>query len=113
MDYLREIDGICPAWLDRRHAGERGRFRCITKATTGEVVGSGTAQGNRRGCVAAGPLGKISNGPARDSAGTGASRRRLRIADRGAGPDHSGGRAMAALLAVFAGFEREILGERG
>src|SRR5664279_2825210 len=35
----------CPAWLDRRHAGEGGRFRCITKATTGEVVGSGTAQG--------------------------------------------------------------------
>src|ERR1035438_5842858 len=37
-DLLATLQELCPAWLDRRHAGERGRFRCITKATTGEVV---------------------------------------------------------------------------
>ena len=61
-------------------------------ATPGETAGSGTAQGDRRCCgVATGPLGKIGNRPAGHTAGTGASRRRLRIAHRGAGSDHPGG----------------------
>ena len=58
--------------------------------------------------------GRSVNRPAGDPAGTGASGSRFRVADRSAGPgDHPGrGRAMAALLAVFAEFEREILWER-
>jgi putative DNA-invertase from lambdoid prophage Rac len=43
--------------------------------------------------------------------GTRTSGRRLRVADGGPGPDHTG-RAMAAMLAVFAAFEREVLQER-
>lgn len=46
-------------------------------------------------------------GPVADRAG-----RRLRIAERGAGPDDPEGRALAGTLAVFAEFEREVLRER-
>src|SRR5258708_3818654 len=42
---------------------------------------------------------------------TGASWRRFRFPERSPGPDDTG-RAMAALLAVLAAFEREILQER-
>src|ERR1035437_3665721 len=68
-------------------------------------VGSGATQRQQReklleGCaapgdrccagVAPGSLGKIGHRSARHPAGTGAYRRRVRIADRGTGPDHAG-----------------------
>ena len=43
-----------------------------------------------RAGVAAGPLGPVGNGSAGDTPGTGASRSRFRVADRGAGSDHAG-----------------------
>jgi Transposase IS66 family/Resolvase, N terminal domain len=94
-------------------AGERGRLRSSTTATPGGTDGSRTEQRDRR-CrgVVAGPMGRS-------------------VTDRLAmlqELEHLGvgfvsltealdlttpaGRAMAALLAVFAAFEREILGER-
>ena len=84
----------------REYAARRG----WTIAMQVREVGSGAAQarssretaGGRppprdrcRAGVAAGPLGPVGNGSAGDTPGTGASRRRLRVADRGAGPDHA------------------------
>jgi hypothetical protein len=78
-----------------------------------KIAGGGAPPRDRCGAgVAVGSLGPVGNGSAGDASGTGASRRRIRLADRGAGSHHAGGRAMAGLLAVFAAFEREILRER-
>ena len=92
----------------REYAARRG----WTIAMQVKEVGSGAIQRQLRERLLEASLGKIGHRSARYTSGTAASRRRVRIADRGAGPDHSGGSCNAALLAVFAGFEREILGER-
>ena len=56
-----------------------------------ETAGSRPPPGDRCGAgMAAGSLGPVGNGSAGNPAGTGASRRRLRVADRGAGPDYAG-----------------------
>jgi DNA invertase Pin-like site-specific DNA recombinase len=62
--------------------------------------------------VAVRSLGTIRGRPTGDSPGTAAPRRRLRLADEALDLTTPAGRAMAALLAVFAEFEREILRER-
>jgi transposase len=102
-----------PAGLDHCSASEGSRFRRCATATAGKVAGRCSPPRNRRRTgVATGPLGPVCNGSARDTSGL----------------DHLGvgfvsltealdlttpaGRAMAALLAVFAEFEREILRER-
>ena len=55
-----------------------------------ETTGGRAPPGDRcRAGLAAGPLGPVGNGSAGNTPGTGASRRRLRVADRGAGPDHA------------------------
>ena len=85
----------------REYAARRG----WTIAVQVREVGSGAAQARssretaggrppprdrRSAGVAAGPLGPVGNGSAGDPSGTGTSRRRLRVADRGAGSDHAG-----------------------
>ena len=83
--------GVCrPARLDDRPAGPRGRLRCGEARSPRETAGGRPPPGDRcRAGVAAGPLGPVGNGSAGDPPGTGASRRRLRLADRGAGSDHA------------------------
>jgi hypothetical protein len=80
----------------------------------GENTGGRATAGDRSGAaMAVGLLGPLRYGFAGDTSGTGASRGWFRIADRGAGSDHTpAGRAMAGLLAIFAEFAREILRER-
>ena len=80
--------------------GEVGRSPCRSRRSAAvhrereaarETAGGGAPPRDRRGAgVAAGPLGPVGDGPAGDPPGTGASRRRLRLADRGAGPDDAG-----------------------
>src|SRR6058998_692389 len=57
---------------------------------TGATAGGRATSGDRLGVsVEAGPLGPVRHGPAGDLPGIGASRRRLRVADGGAGSDHA------------------------
>ena len=65
-------------------------LRCGQARSPRETAGSRPPSGDRSCAgVAAGPLGPVGNGSAGDPSGTGASRGRVRFADRGAGPDHA------------------------
>src|ERR1019366_13994 len=64
----------------------------IATATAGEVAGGGAPPRNRCGAgVAVGPMGPIRGGPAGNSPGVAASRRRLRLPDRSPGSDNARG----------------------
>ena len=87
----------CPAGirhsprLDDRPAGQRNRLGRFSAGAARATAGSGTSPGDRRRVsLAAGPLGPLGNRPAGDPPGTGASGRRLRVADGSAGPDDAG-----------------------
>src|ERR1035438_5131082 len=106
-----------PSELDHRPAGERGRQWCIRAAAAGEVAGGCAPPGDRRSAgVAVGSLGSIGGGPAGNSAGTGAPRRRLRLLDRSSRPDHAGwsrdGRTTGRLRGVRTDRKRVVYGKR-
>ena len=105
---------VCrPAWLDHYHAGEGSRLRSITTATAGEVDGSSTAQRNRCGVVWR--LDRWGRSVT-DLLATLQELEHLGVGfvslTEALDLTTPAGRAMAGLLAVFAAFEREILGER-
>ena len=80
----------------------------VERQAARETAGSGAPPRNRCGAgVAAGSLGTVSDGSTGNPAGTGASRRRFRLADGGAGSDHArrsrNGRAAGHLCGVRTG----------
>src|SRR5271157_1188911 len=80
-----------PAGLEDRFASQRNRLRRFPAGEAGETAGGRAPPRDRCGVsVAAGPLGPVSHGPAGNPAGTGASRRRLCVANGSAGPDDPG-----------------------
>src|ERR1039458_9861641 len=73
-----------PAGLDDRAASQRGRYGRPATATAGEVSGCGTPPRSRCGAgVAVGSLGPARSGPAGNSPGTTAPRRRIRLIEIG------------------------------